>query len=105
MANLHRAAVFVSQITALTRKLAQYPARERKLKIDQVLGFNSILGFTQGNFMAMIDRASIFRYSVGKVPSFLNWTQIVSLLRLCDPHYKRRRCFRIAPAGDMQSLD
>jgi hypothetical protein len=37
MANLHRTAVFVSQITALTRKLAQYRAQQRKLKIVQVL--------------------------------------------------------------------
>jgi hypothetical protein len=46
MANLHRAAVFVSQITALTRKPAQYPAQQRKLKIVQVLAFNFILEIT-----------------------------------------------------------
>jgi hypothetical protein len=33
MANLHRTAVFVSQITALTRKPAQDPAQQRKRKI------------------------------------------------------------------------
>jgi hypothetical protein len=33
MANLHRTAVFVSQITALTRKPAQDGAEKRKLKL------------------------------------------------------------------------
>jgi hypothetical protein len=70
MANLHRAAVFVSQITALTRKPAQYPAQQRKLKIVQVLAFNYILGITQGNFPMTIGSDSIFEYSTIKTSVF-----------------------------------
>jgi hypothetical protein len=44
MANLHRTAVFVSEITALTPKPEQYPAQKRKLKIAKVLTRKSILG-------------------------------------------------------------
>jgi hypothetical protein len=70
MANLHRTAVFVSQITALTRKPAQYPAQQRKRKIVQVLEFNSILGNTQGNFVMRLKSDSINEYSAIKTSVF-----------------------------------
>jgi hypothetical protein len=66
MANLHQTAFFVSQITALTRKPAQYPARERKLKLAQVLRFNSILRITHGGFMTTTYNDPIFGYSQQK---------------------------------------
>jgi hypothetical protein len=50
MANLYRTAVFVSQITALTRKPEQYPAQMRKLKMVQVVLLNSVLGVAERNF-------------------------------------------------------
>jgi hypothetical protein len=50
MANLHRTAGFVSQITALTRKPEQYPAQMRKLKMVQVVLLNSVLGVAERNF-------------------------------------------------------
>ena len=70
MANLHRTAVFVSQITALTRKPAQDPAQQRKRKIVQVLAFNSILGITLENFVPVPDSYSIFIYSEPKTSVF-----------------------------------
>ena len=70
MANLHRTAVFVSQITALTRNLAQGPAQQRKRKIVQALMSNSILGITSGNFQTMIGSDSIFEHSIRKTSVF-----------------------------------
>jgi len=70
MANLHRIAVFVSQITALTRKSAQDPAQQRKRKIVQVLKFNSILRIAQGNFLMTTESDSIVEYSMIKTSVF-----------------------------------
>lgn len=87
MANLHRTAVFVSEITALTRKLTQYRAQKRKLKIVKVFEFNSILLITQRDFVIMSSRNSIFRYSRSKNPLFKNERNLFHGGWLCDPHY------------------
>jgi hypothetical protein len=70
MANLHQTAFFVSQITALTRNLAQVPAQQRKRKIVQVFKLNSILGITQGDFPVTTESDSIVEYSMRKTSIF-----------------------------------
>jgi hypothetical protein len=87
MANLHQIALFVSQITALTRKPTQYPARERRLKLVQVLRFNSIPRITGGSFMTTIYNSPIFGYSRQKA-SFSKMNAICFMAaRLCDRDY------------------
>ena len=87
MANLHRTAVFVSEITALTRKLTQYRAQKRKLKIVKVFEFNSILVITQGDFVIMSSRYSIFRYSRPENAIFKTARNLFHRLWLCDRDY------------------
>jgi hypothetical protein len=98
MANLHRTAVFVSQITALTQKPAQYPAQQRKRKIVQVLKFNSILGNTQGNFVMRLKSDSINEYSAIKTSVFKIGRKLFHrfgcVIRITQPIHKQEMVSR-----------
>ena len=87
MANLHRIAVFVSEITALTRKLAQYRTQKRKPKIVKVFALNFILGITRGNLAVTPKRKFLFRYPRSENSIFKIARKFFHDGWLCDPHY------------------
>jgi hypothetical protein len=65
-----KTAFFVSQITALTRKLTQYPAQKRRLKLAKVLAIVSVLEVAMEDLQVMSDRNFIFEYSAEKTALF-----------------------------------